>query len=88
MSSPTGSATLRERNGLVVDLVVELPDERVFGIEVRTAAGVRPHQFDALQALARRAGSRMIGGVVLNTAARGHRYGPALWSLPIAAVWS
>ncbi|WP_232676592.1 DUF4143 domain-containing protein [Nocardioides sp. R-C-SC26] len=78
---------LRERNGLAVDLVVELPDERVFSIEVRTAAALRPHQFDALHALSRRAGSRMIGGVVLNTASRGHRYGPQMWSLPISAVW-
>jgi len=87
-SVPHRISHLRERNGLAVDVVVELPDERVFGIEVRTAAGLRPHQFDALQALGRRAGSRMIGGVVLNTASRGHRYGPALWSLPIAAIWS
>ncbi|GAA1520004.1 hypothetical protein GCM10009788_24780 [Nocardioides humi] len=78
---------LRERNGLEVDLVVELPDDSLFGIEVRTAAALRPHQFTALHALARRAGGRFRGGVVLNTAARGHRYGPRMWSLPIAAVW-
>jgi len=77
---------LRERNGLAVDLVVELPDDGVFGIEVRTAAAVRPHQFAALEALAHRAGGLFRGGVVLNTARRGHRYGPRLWSLPIAAV--
>ncbi|WP_408898159.1 DUF4143 domain-containing protein [Nocardioides sp. R1-1] len=78
---------LRERNGLEVDLVVELPDDTVFGIEVRTAASVRPHQFAALHALARRAGGRFRGGVVLNTATRGHVHGPRLWSLPIAAIW-
>jgi predicted AAA+ superfamily ATPase len=78
---------LRERNGLEVDLVIELPDDTLFGIEVRTAASLRPHQFASLHALARRAGGRFRGGVVLNTATRGHRYGARLWSLPIATVW-
>ncbi|MCR1786231.1 DUF4143 domain-containing protein [Nocardioides carbamazepini] len=78
---------LRERNGLEVDLVIELPDDSLFGIEVRTAASLRPHQFTALHALARRAGGRFRGGVVLNTASRGHRYGARMWSLPIATIW-
>ena len=80
-------AYLRERNGLEVDLVVELPDDSLYGIEVRTAGSLRPHQFTALHALARRAGVRFRGGVVLNTAHRGHVYGPRLWSLPIATLW-
>ncbi|KRC53857.1 MULTISPECIES: DUF4143 domain-containing protein [unclassified Nocardioides] len=78
---------LRERNGLEVGLVVELPDESLYGIEVLTAAGLRPHQFARLEALARRAGGRFRGGVVLNTASVGHRYGPRLWGLPIRSVW-
>ncbi|WP_460849739.1 DUF4143 domain-containing protein [Nocardioides ultimimeridianus] len=78
---------LRERNGLKVDLLVELPDETVYGLEVRTAAGVRPHQFAALEALATRAGERFRGGVVLNTAPVGHEHGHRLWSLPISSLW-
>lgn len=78
---------LRERNGLEVGLVVELPDDSLYGLEVLTAAGLRPHQFARLEALARRAGARFRGGVVLNTAAVGHWYGPRLWGLPIASVW-
>lgn len=78
---------LRERNGLEVGLVVELPDDSLYGIEVLTAASLRPHQFARLGALARRAGGRFRGGVVLNTAPVGHRYGPRLWGLPIASVW-
>lgn len=78
---------LRERNGLEVDLLVELPDDTVYGIEIRTAAGFRPHQFRALEALAVRAGSRFRGGIVLNTAPVGFRYGPGMWGLPISALW-
>ncbi|MDZ5621239.1 DUF4143 domain-containing protein [Nocardioides sp. HM23] len=78
---------LRERNGLEVDLLVELPDDTVYGIEIRTAAGFRPHQFRALEALAVRAGSRFRGGIVLNTASVGFKYQPGMWGLPISALW-
>lgn len=78
---------LRERNGLEVDVVVELPDETVYGLEIRTAAAYRPHQFRALEALAARAGSQFRGGVVLSTAAVGFQYRPGLWGLPISALW-
>lgn len=78
---------LRERNGLEVDLVIELPDDTVYGVEVRTAAGFRPHQFRALEALAARAGSRFRGGIVLNTAPVGVKYRPGMWGLPISALW-
>lgn len=79
---------LRERNGLAVGLVVELPDDTLYGLEVVTAAGLRPHQFDRLRALARRAGPRFRGGVVLTTGGAGHQVGPRLWGLPIATVWA
>ncbi|MFC5727451.1 MULTISPECIES: DUF4143 domain-containing protein [Nocardioides] len=78
---------LRERNGLAVDLVVELPDDTVYGLEVRTAASLRPHQFAGLEALAARAGWRFRGGVVLNTGSAGHEFRPGLWGLPISALW-
>jgi predicted AAA+ superfamily ATPase len=78
---------LRERNGLEVDVLVELPDDTVYAIEIRTAAGFRPHQFRALEALAVRAGSRFRGGVVLNTASVGFKYQPGMWGLPISALW-
>ena len=83
----SGSSHLRERNGLEVDLLVELPDDTVYGIEIRTAAGFRPHQFRALEALAVRAGSRFRGGIVLNTAPVGFKYRPGMWGLPISALW-
>lgn len=78
---------LRERNGLQVDIVIELADGTVYGVEVRTAASLRPHQFVRLEALAARAGSAFRGGVVLNTATSGHQYRPGMWGLPISALW-
>lgn len=78
---------LRERNGLEIDVIVELPDDTVYGIEIRTAAGFRPHQFGALEALASRAGSRFRGGIVLNTGPVGFKYRPGMWGLPVSALW-
>lgn len=78
---------LRERNGLKVDVVVEMPDDTVYGIEIRTAGAFRPHQFRALEALATRAGPRFRGGVVLSTAPVGFRFRPGLWGLPVSALW-
>ena len=80
-------AHLRERNGLEIDLLVEMADDTVYGIEIRTAAGFRPHQFRSLEALALRAGSRFRGGIVLNTASVGFKYRPGMWGLPISALW-
>jgi predicted AAA+ superfamily ATPase len=84
---PYRLAHLRERNGLEIDLLVEMADDTVYGIEVRTAAAFRPHQFSALEALAARAGSRFRGGIVLNTAPVGFKYRPGMWGLPISALW-
>lgn len=78
---------LRERNGLEVDVLIELPDETLYGVEIRTASAFRPHQFRALEALAVRAGSRFRGGIVLNTAPVGVKYRPGMWVLPISALW-
>jgi predicted AAA+ superfamily ATPase len=78
---------LRERNGLAIDLLVELPDDTVYGIEIRTAASFRPHQFRGLDLLAARAGSRFRGGIVLNTAPVGFKYRPGMWGLPLSALW-
>lgn len=87
---PHRIAHLRERNGLAVDLLVELDDGSVIGIEVRTAAGYRPHQVMRLRSLAARAGPRFRLGVVLSTAPRGHWIGsadgPRLCVLPISAA--
>ena len=68
-------------------MLIELPDDAVYGVEVRTAAGFRPHQFRALEALAVRAGSRFRGGIVLNTAPVGFKYRPGMGGLPISAGW-
>lgn len=77
----------RDRNGLEVDLVVELADGAVIGIEVTSGATVRPEHFSGLTALRDRLGDRFVGGYVLNTAPSGAVFADRLASLPVAALW-
>lgn len=77
----------RDRNGLEVDLVIELDDGRVFGIEVKAARSFKAEHFAGLRQLADRVGDRFLGGIVLNTSDNGYQYADRLWGLPISALW-
>ncbi|GAA0996992.1 hypothetical protein GCM10009563_18480 [Subtercola frigoramans] len=77
----------RDRNGLEVDAIIEFAHGTIFGIEVKASKTFKSDHFAGLQALAAKAGSRFIGGVVLNTADQGCQYAPGLYGLPISALW-
>lgn len=77
----------RDRNGLEVDVIVELADGRVFGIEVKAAQSYRAQQFKGLEGLAARLGARFAGGVVLGAASESYQYRPVMWGMPVAALW-
>ncbi|MBM7516243.1 ATP-binding protein [Nocardioides nitrophenolicus] len=77
----------RDRNGLEVDVIIELEDGRVFGVEVKAARSYRRQQFAGLEGIAARLGDRFAGGVVLTTAQDGYQYRPGMWGLPVAALW-
>jgi predicted AAA+ superfamily ATPase len=77
----------RDRNGAEVDLVVELDDGRILGIEVKAASSFKGEHFAGLRSLAERLGSRFAGGIVLGTGEAGHQHAERLWGLPISALW-
>lgn len=77
----------RDIDGSEVDLVVELSDGNVVGIEVKAASSFQARQFDGLVRLRDRLGDRFVAGIVLNTGTEGYRYAPRLWGLPVAALW-
>jgi len=77
----------RDRNGVEVDLVIELDDGRVIGIEVKSASSFKGEHFAGLRSLAERLGSRFAGGIVLGTGEAGHQHAERLWGLPISALW-
>jgi uncharacterized protein len=70
-----------------VDIVAELRDGRVVGIEVKASAS--PGRLDArhLRWFANGIGRRFALGVVFHTGPRPVRLDDAIWALPICALW-
>lgn len=78
----------RDRDGDEVDLILELEDGRIIGVEVKASASYSASQFKGLARMRDRLGDRFIAGVVLGTASTGYRYADRLWGAPISALWS
>ncbi|MCL2735839.1 MAG: ATP-binding protein [Propionibacteriaceae bacterium] len=77
----------RDRDGWEVDIILELTDGRVIGIEVKASTSFSAHQFTGLWKLRDRLGSRFMAGFVLNTGQRGYRFADRLYGLPISTIW-
>jgi hypothetical protein len=77
----------RQRSGSEVDIVLETPDRRVAGIEVKASSTVDPRDFRGLHHLAEMAGPRFTLGAVLHTGKNALRFGPRMWALPVSALW-
>lgn len=77
----------RDRTGFEVDLVAELGDGTVVGIEVKTSSSYRPDHFKGLRFLRDRLGDRFRRGVVLGMFDRGFQISDRLIGLPASALW-
>ncbi len=77
----------RNRHGLEVDLVLESPDRRVAGSEMKAAGTVAASDFKGLKFLRDKLGSRFSLGVVLYTGKQALPFGERLWALPYSALW-
>jgi predicted AAA+ superfamily ATPase len=78
----------RDRSGIEVDLVLEQPDGRVTGIEVKAAAGVADDDLRGLRLIRDRLGTDFTAGVVLHCGERTDSFGDRLLALPVTALWS
>ena len=78
----------RDRGGAEVDLVLEHPDGRVVGIEVKASSTVRSEDFRGLRFLADRLGDRFAYGCLLTTAPEATPFGPRMAALSLASLWS
>jgi uncharacterized protein len=79
---------LRDANGRhEVDIVAELPDGRVIGIEVKADAAPGPADARHLRWLRDSIGSRFAAGIVLHTGPRPFGLDDAICALPICAFW-
>lgn len=80
---------LRDRDGRhEVDVVVELADGRIIGIEVKAAATARPPDARHLLWLRERLGERMIAGIVLHAGPHSFPLDDRIQAAPISSLWS
>jgi predicted AAA+ superfamily ATPase len=77
----------RDRGGTEVDLVLEHPDGRVVGLEVKATSSPKLDDFKGLRLLADRLGDRFVFGAVLSAAPEANPFGPKLATLPVDVLW-
>jgi ATPase of the AAA superfamily len=77
----------RDSMGGEIDIIAELADGRVWGLEVKATQTPRSEHFTHLKKLKDRIGDRFRGGIVLNMHPRTVRMGPGFWSMPVSALW-
>ncbi|HXC24636.1 MAG TPA: ATP-binding protein [Gemmatimonadaceae bacterium] len=78
----------RAQSGHEVDIVLEAPDGRLVGIEVKATATPGPREFAGLRHLAERVGTRFVRGIVLYGGTDWLPFGPDLYAVPIGALWT
>lgn len=78
----------RTKDKVEVDVVLETPDGRVVGIEVKAGATVRSEDLAGLRNLARHVGERFVAGFVLYTGTQTLPFGPKLRAVPLEALWA
>lgn len=77
----------RHHTGAEVDVVLEGPDGRVVGVEVKASGTVSGGDFKGLRALAEVAGSRFHRGLVLYTGRETVPFGRRLAAVPVTVLW-
>lgn len=78
----------RDRSGVEVDLVLEHPDGRVMGIEVKSTGTPRAADLRGLRFLAERLGDRFHFGFLLTAAPEATPFGPRIAALPMSRLWT
>lgn len=77
----------RTTDGVEVDLVLEAPDGRVCGIEVKAGSQLTAAATRGLEHLRDRLGNRFVAGVVLNSGTQAQRIGDRLAVAPVEILW-
>ncbi len=77
----------RDRSGVEVDLLLEHPDGRIVGIEVKATSSPNAGDLKGLRFLADRLGGRFAYGCLLTTAPAITHFGNKLAALPLSVLW-
>lgn len=77
----------RDVSGNEVDFVLEAPDGRVVGIEVKCSSDLGNRDWRGLESLAETAGKELLKGVILYSGKQRLAFGKNLLALPMASLW-
>jgi uncharacterized protein len=77
----------RTKDKVEVDAVLETPDGRVVGVEVKAGATVRTEDLSGLRNLSNLLGDRFVAGFVLYTGQQTLPFGEKIRALPVDALW-
>ena len=77
----------RTKDKIEVDVVLETPDGRIVGVEVKAGTTVRSEDLAGLRNLANQAGDRFVAGFVLYTGSQTLPFGERIRALPMDALW-
>jgi predicted AAA+ superfamily ATPase len=77
----------RTKDGVEVDAVLEAPDGRVVGVEVKAAATVSARDFSGLRRMRDLCGPNFVAGALLYCGAQTLPFGDRLWAIPVASLW-
>lgn len=80
---------LRDQGGRhEVDLIVELPGQRVIGIEIKASAAPGPDSAKHLVWLREQLGDKFVHGIVLHTGPHVIPMGDRITAAPISSIWT
>jgi len=77
----------RNKDGVEVDIVLEVAGRRIAGIEVKASATVTSADFRGLRKLKEAAGAQFTTGVVLYDGEATLPFGDGLFAVPIRSLW-
>lgn len=78
----------RTASGIEVDIVLERPDGKIIGIEVKSSSSVQPRDASGLKYLRDNAGDKWHRGIILYTGTESIPMDTKITALPISALWS
>ena len=78
----------RTTSGQEIDLVLETPDGKVVGVEVKTSSVVRADDVKTLFQFSELLGKRFLRGIVLYTGSEVVPFAKNIVAMPISALWS
>lgn len=87
-SAPVRFSHFRTKDGYEVDLICEIENSQILGIEVKASATVFNSDFKGLQLLRDKLGDNFLGGIILHLGARSYTKEDRLYAIPLDQIWN